>query len=214
MLSWLKATLRNHFGFSKAETQGTLVLLLLTVFFLLAPPCLQWYANRQPVANNAADIAQLEQTLSLLKERAQPERPTTYKRPTTHKKQRAYSPQPIATFDINTATEAQLTAIRGIGPTLSARIIKFRDKLGGFISQAQYQEVYGLEPAVVAALKQQTRIRASFQPTKLNINTAAVKTLAAHPYITYQQAKSKKPMLVGQYQAIIRLFLMACPQMG
>ncbi len=76
MLSWLKATLRNHFGFSKAETQGTLVLLLLTGFFLLVPPCLQWYANRQPVANNAADIAQLEQTLSLLKERAQPERPT------------------------------------------------------------------------------------------------------------------------------------------
>jgi len=99
-------------------------------------------------------------------------------------------PHPLQPFDINTADATQLSTVKGIGLVLSARIVKFRDRLGGFVSQVQYQEVYGLSPEVVDRLRAHTYIRASFCPSKLDINIADVQALAAHPYLTYQQARS------------------------
>jgi competence protein ComEA len=191
MLAWIKAWLRDHFGFSRAETNGTLMLLLLTSICLLVPQGLKWYYSMQPAPSHAQDIVLLERTLALLK--TQEQRPKL-----NHKKAKnnLYQPQPQQSFDINTADEAQLSTIRGIGPVLSVRIVKFRNQLGGFISQAQYQEVYGLRPEVAERLKQHTYISVDFRPKKIDINTADTQTLAAHPYITYVQARS-----IVQYRA-------------
>jgi DNA uptake protein ComE-like DNA-binding protein len=184
MFSWIKARLRDHFGFSRAEANGTLVLLFFTSTCLLVPQCLKWYYSMQPEANHDHDIALLEHTLTLLA--TQEQRPKhTHKKP----KKDPCRPQPLQYFDINTADEVQLSTIKGIGPVLAARIVKLRNKLGGFISQTQYQEVYGLRPEVVARLKKRTCISVGFQPKKLDINTADTQTLAVHPYITYQQAR-------------------------
>jgi DNA uptake protein ComE-like DNA-binding protein len=185
MLVWIKAWLRDHFGFSRAETNGTLVLLLLTTICLLVPQGFKWYCSLQPAPNHAQDIALLERTLSLLK--TQEQRPNG-----NHKKSNnnLCQPQPRQSFNINTADESQLSTIKGIGSVLSARIVKFRNQLGGFISEAQYQEVYGLRPEVAERLKQHTYICADFQPKKIDINTADTQTLAVHPYITYRQARS------------------------
>lgn len=176
MFSWVKARLRDH---------GTLVLLLLASTCLLVPQGLKWYHSLQPEANHDQDIALLERTLAMLV--TQEQRPKhIQKKP----KNNLYPSQPLQSFDINTADETQLSTIKGTGPVLSARIVKFRNQLGGFISEAQYQEVYGLRPEVAERLKQHTYISAIFHPTKLDINTAGAQTLAAHPYITYQQARS------------------------
>ncbi len=59
-------------------------------------------------------------------------------------------PTPTA-FDINTADTTQLAELRGIGSKLSARIVKYRDALGGFHSTEQYVEVYGLDSILLAA---------------------------------------------------------------
>ncbi len=185
MFSWMSARLRKNFGFSRAETNGTFVLLLLTSTCLLVPQSLRWYYSGQPEASHDQDIALLERTLTLLE--TQEQRPKhTHKNP----KNDLYQPQPPQSFDINTASESQLSTIKGIGPVLAVRIVKFRNHLGGFVSQTQYQEVYGLRPGVVAHLKKHTYIRATFHPTRLDINTADAQTLAAHPYITYQQARN------------------------
>jgi competence protein ComEA len=185
MFSWISARLREHFGFSKTETNGTLVLLLLTGICLLVPQGLRWYRSVQPDSSHDQDIALLERTLAFLEAQAQrPERPhSEFKRNLDH-------PHLPPTFDINTASEAQLSTIKGVGQVLSSRIVKFRNNLGGFINQAQYQEVYGLSPEVVARLKKYTYIGVDFQASKLDINTANVQKMAAHPYLTYQQVQS------------------------
>ncbi|QRR04181.1 helix-hairpin-helix domain-containing protein [Dyadobacter sandarakinus] len=86
-----------------------------------------------------------------------------------------------AAFDINTADTTRLTRLKGIGSKLSARIVKFRDALGGFHSVAQFREIYGLDSAVVQELVRFGKIET---PVKLlNINTATVEQLAAHPYL-------------------------------
>lgn len=184
MFSWIRAKLRVHFGFSKAETNGTLVLLLLASICLLLPQGLRWYYSTKPEVTHDQDIALLEETLMLLSAKEH-----KIEHIDTRPKPLPCRPQALQTFDINTADAVQFSAIKGIGPVLSARILKFRHNLGGFTNQAQYQEIYGLRPEVLTRLKQHTYICVGFQPSKLDINTADFRTLVTHPYITYQQAR-------------------------
>ena len=96
----------------------------------------------------------------------------------------------LAPFNINTADTAQLKQIRGIGSKLSARIVKYRDGLGGFHSMAQVQEVYGLPPEVVDSLHKYTFVPDAYAPPQLSINTATADELKAHPYITSNVARA------------------------
>ncbi len=45
---------------------------------------------------------------------------------------------------VNSADTTELKRLRGIGSVLSARIVKYRDKIGGFKSLEQIQKIYGL----------------------------------------------------------------------
>ena len=47
-------------------------------------------------------------------------------------------------ININIATVDQLISLRGIGPVLSERIVKYRNRLGGFYHVDQLKEVYGI----------------------------------------------------------------------
>jgi len=93
-------------------------------------------------------------------------------------------------FDLNLADSSQLIAIYGIGGKLSARIIKYRDLLGGFVSLNQLTEVYGLDTTVIHELKKHSFVLESFEPKRTNLNTATEKELSAHPYISYKIAKA------------------------
>lgn len=93
-------------------------------------------------------------------------------------------------FDLNSADTSQLIKIYGIGVKLSARIVAYRQKLGGFVSFQQLSEVYALDTAAIRELKAKSFIREDYQPAQLNVNTASEKELAAHPYIKYKLAKT------------------------
>jgi DNA uptake protein ComE-like DNA-binding protein len=89
-------------------------------------------------------------------------------------------------FSETTAVELQM--VRGVGPVLSERIVKYKAKLGGFHSPEQLLEVYGVD----AELAGQIYAVFPFQPkidSKLNINLADFKQLINHPYIEYGAAK-------------------------
>lgn len=92
-------------------------------------------------------------------------------------------------FDLNLADSTELMKIYGIGPSLSKRILKFREALGGYVSHQQLYEVYGLDTAVVKLIIDRTHIAADYVPRKININTADEKALAGHPYIRRAVAK-------------------------
>ncbi|WP_247235369.1 helix-hairpin-helix domain-containing protein [Telluribacter sp. SYSU D00476] len=94
---------------------------------------------------------------------------------------RASSRPTLVPFDINTTDTSQLIKLRGIGSTLSLRIVKFRDALGGFHSATQFSEVYGLDSLALTELHRYARIQTGVQ--KLNINTATAEDLTRHPYL-------------------------------
>jgi competence ComEA-like helix-hairpin-helix protein len=93
------------------------------------------------------------------------------------------------TIDINTADTNDLKKIYGIGSKLANRIILYREKLGGFYSYSQLNEVWGLNPGLVELLQKKFIINNTIIK-KININTIDQKTLEQHPYIGFKTAKS------------------------
>jgi competence ComEA-like helix-hairpin-helix protein len=91
-------------------------------------------------------------------------------------------------LNLNMADTAQLQAIKGIGPVLSKRILKYRNSLGGFHSAEQLKDVYGLSPELVETMSDITFTTDSL--TKIDINSDSLKYLASHPYIDYRMARS------------------------
>lgn len=92
-------------------------------------------------------------------------------------------------FNLNQVDSLELQQIKGIGPVLSSRIIRFRDKLGGFVRMEQLYEVYGLDSMVVESLAAQAFIEQGFVAKQLPVNSASQEELATHPYINPAQAR-------------------------
>ncbi|MGB6152911.1 MAG: helix-hairpin-helix domain-containing protein [Pricia sp.] len=98
--------------------------------------------------------------------------------------------QNAAVKDLNTATITELRTINGIGEKLSARILKFRDRLGGFLIDEQLYDVYGLEPMVVERTLKKFRVLQKPDIQKINVNTASAYEIATLVYIQKQVAQS------------------------
>ncbi len=94
----------------------------------------------------------------------------------------------LKAFDINAADSTILEALPGIGPKLAARIIGFREKLGGFYSVVQVKETYGLQDSTFQKIK--TYLRLETLPKKINLNTATKEVLRAHPYFKWNIANA------------------------
>ncbi|MFY7899918.1 MAG: helix-hairpin-helix domain-containing protein [Chitinophagaceae bacterium] len=92
-------------------------------------------------------------------------------------------------IDINTATPDMLKPLPGISDGLHYKIVKFRDKLGGFISIDQVKETYGISDSAFQMLQPYLQIKTN-DIVRLNINTASEFELSAHPYIERNVAKA------------------------
>ncbi|MFZ2900487.1 MAG: helix-hairpin-helix domain-containing protein [Saprospiraceae bacterium] len=112
--------------------------------------------------------------------------PSNYKR--TYSTEKAYKQYENVVVDINQATEEEWQQLRGIGPGYAGRIVRFRDKLGGFVSVEQVGETYGLPDSVF----QQIRPQLAHSPILrfIHINTCTEEELAGHPFIQKRQARS------------------------
>ena len=91
-------------------------------------------------------------------------------------------------IDVNTADSLLLESLPGIGPALAVRIIKYRNKLGGFYTREQLKEVWGLPDSVFHKVKE--KVIFSDNANKININTADFLKLKSHPYIGYKLANT------------------------
>ena len=93
-------------------------------------------------------------------------------------------------IDINKATAEDLKKVYGIGDGLSDRILKEKEKLGGFVSMEQLADVWGLSPEVVASLNKDFNVSILPPVKKFKINQLNVKELMQFPYFKYPLAKA------------------------
>ncbi|RPG37531.1 ComEA family DNA-binding protein [Flagellimonas sp.] len=106
------------------------------------------------------------------------------------KKKISFVKKEKGTKDLNSATAEDLMEVYGIGETLSERIVKFRDRLGGFLVNEQLYDVYGLKPEV--AEKALLKFQVIKVPTldKININKAGIEELSQLIYINKSLASN------------------------
>ena len=86
---------------------------------------------------------------------------------------------------VNDADTAELMKIPGIGIYYAKGIIRYRERLGGFVSARQVLEVEGVPETIVGYLSvDASRVR------KLNINKLSISQLRRHPYLNFYQAEA------------------------
>ena len=88
---------------------------------------------------------------------------------------------------INKATAMEFERLPGIGPVFSNRIVKFRNKLGGFHSINQVAQVYGLPDSTFNSIRKYLKIDTPH--SRLPFNLITTDSLAQHPYISWKQAR-------------------------
>lgn len=103
---------------------------------------------------------------------------------------RATKKERVLSVDINTADTVLLKQLPGIGSKLSARIVKYRQMLGGYHHLDQLGEIYHITDQGLASLQKSAYIAEENHLARLSINRSDAKTLARHPYISWEVANA------------------------
>ena len=109
--------------------------------------------------------------------RKEPKDTVTYQRPVKIKE--------TEHIVLNTADTTSLITIPGIGPYYARKIVQYGNRLGGYVSVDQLDEIddFPTEAKKYLVINNPT-------PKKLNINQLSLNELKRHPYINFYQAKA------------------------
>ena len=95
---------------------------------------------------------------------------------------KSFKDRKVVAKDINTASQDELKKVYGIGPALSGRILKERERLKGFIDISQVRGVYGLTDSTMVELKKHFFVTPPASFKKIALNTASEEELLSIPY--------------------------------
>lgn len=196
---------KEYLSFSKRERTGIICLVALVILIAVLPKYLFHTDQVQPIeaysvinlTETGVAAANMQTTLTLDSNSsgAQPKEERTnkhvlssaYYRRQGERKNNGY--RQVKIIEINKADTAAFIALPGIGSKLAARIVLFRNRLGGFVSVEQIREVYGLHDSVFSMIRPRLICDSSFV-RKIDINQCAVDELKAHPYIRWNNANA------------------------
>lgn len=155
MISRLKHIIRNYFGFSKTETNGFIILLLLMLALVFAPTLYKKYLLSK------SSFPEVEITLldSLALQVDKQVELASNKSPVKN------LPAERFDFNPNTVTISELTSL-GINKKIAQRVINYRKKGGKFYKKEDFKKIYGLSDNDYQQLK--SHIIIPQKPAKYN----------------------------------------------
>lgn len=183
-LFWLKI----YLGFSRKESKGFLLFLPFLGLLVLIPILMKSFKHARAkdfhveFQNQLDSLSQLG--LPIVGSYGPIFNPKDTVKKNTVEKQLANINR-ISFVDVDSII---LQIIPGIGAGTAGRIIKYRDKLGGFESREQLLEVFGLKSETIGLMWEFFE----FSPKvyhKIPLNSATLEEISLHPYISYGEAK-------------------------
>jgi DNA uptake protein ComE-like DNA-binding protein len=171
-----KESLMNWFGYTRRERRSTFILLIIIAVVI---------GIRFVVPENRIDLTVVP--MGYQQEKAGSDsisEPVGLTRKPVKKE--SYYRRQEGPIDLNRCDSASLVSLPGIGPVLSARIIKYRKLIGGFVSVGQLREVYGL-PEETYDLVSPRLMADPASVRKIKINSAGYGELIRHPYFRREE---------------------------
>lgn len=103
--------------------------------------------------------------------------------------------KPGEVIELNQADSAKLMQLAGIGPSFAARIVRYRNRLGGFFSKEQLKEVYGIDSIKFDQIAGHVTVNPALV-TKIDVNNISFNQLRLFPYLNFNQVNA-----IIQYRA-------------
>ncbi len=199
--------LRDYLEFTEQEVRGSFLLLLTVIFFMLVPIVYRYSLSPAPIEEVSIDIPlDIERKIAIQEKQSENNYYPKEKNQKSHKKRKRTQsnnerfPQYVERkpaqviirepfIYLNSADTSDLKKIKGIGNVFAQRIVKYRNRVWGFVSTAQLKEVYGLPPETIEALKKQIVKEVLVPNQYIKINQLTFKELLSHGYLDYSSVK-------------------------
>jgi conserved domain protein len=97
-------------------------------------------------------------------------------------------------LDLNTVDSLTLLRVPGIGPSFAHRILSLRQRLGGYYTVLQLQEVYGMNEEKFLELRPWFTIKT--QPTVHRLSELRADSLPWHPYLRRETMRTLRQMVL------------------
>ena len=198
----------SFFNFTRGEWAVSVFLFIVSVSLLLFGRFYKYHTEKQ------FDVKQFEQTISLFMEAEQRYSDSLSEARANWQKQRQYLPKEhiqhskyhsldsgrmqkwdisqkyaIVKVNLNSCDTSEVMKIPLFGAKRAAKLIEYREKLGGFYSLEQIKEVYILQNITLEHLEKYFTVNKQDIRT-IAINTATYEELIAHPYFDAYLTKS------------------------
>lgn len=105
----------------------------------------------------------------------------------------------LVQLDLNQVDSLTLLRVPGIGPAFARRILQLRQRLGGYYTTKQLQEVYGMDEDKYLALRRWFTIQTP--PKTYPLEQLEVGALPDHLYLSYRQKRAME-RLINRYGKI------------
>lgn len=149
------------------------LLLLAATGVLVAMQPRGGYPKLPPVSDNPDSLPQVDTTrLSALSETRWP--------------QKKHKPLVV---ELNSADSLDLVQLYNVGPVIAQRILRYRERLGGYVNIQQLREVHGIDSTRYADMQPHLTVDTAVV-RRMDLNTADINQLKKHPYLDYYQAKA------------------------
>lgn len=189
--------LKNYFALTSRERNGLFVIVTLCVLvvcadyyvrFCVRPPVMDLSALQDSInafyASGGGDDSVYQDVVDDgATARYKPVIETTRASTVVEKQDR-----PLLHIEINTAEEADLLQIRGIGSFYAKQIIKLRDKYGGFSDLSTLSELYGMDQERLNSWKRELYVDPRHLYEKISLNSADTIILSHIPCISEYEA--------------------------
>ena len=184
--------MKDFFFFTKGERNGLCLLLAFVGISIalssqinrIVPPVEEETSQLEEALELfKADLQKKEQEKDYSSKRDSPSHPKTESSPKSFSKkgkhEKGHSLSPI---EINTADTTEFKKLKGIGSTYAARIVKFREKLGGFLSVDQIKEVYGIKEELYESIRPYLTVDTN-KTIRIDMNDESFTWGFYHPYL-------------------------------